>query len=121
MVERSPSKLEVKVLISCFHCDVLTGTEWLRPQAIQNQQDSLNSLAKVGMNNNSLDYLLAEQWGIGMIANNSCVYINNSGKVKTKEHLCSGGMIIELYTCSPSQTYFFNSLVGLIQALGVPN
>ncbi|KAB0399744.1 hypothetical protein E2I00_015494 [Balaenoptera physalus] len=63
-----------------FPVEVNTVLQW----AIQDQQGSLNSLAKLIMRNQIiLDYLLAEQ---GVLANTSCcVYINSSGKVKTEQ------------------------------------
>lgn len=76
-------------------------------QAIQNQQDSQNSLAKVVMDNWIALIICWQNWGICIIANNSCVYINNSGKVKTKEHPCSGGMITDYIPAVPIPRLIF--------------
>ena len=55
-------------------------------QAIQEQQESLNSLAEVVMDHQiALDYLLAEQGRACVVTNtSSCVYMNNLGKVQTE-------------------------------------
>lgn len=77
-------------------------------QAIQNQQDSLNSLAKVVMDNWTALIICWQNSEAFVLLPTTLVYISII-QVKTKEHPCPGGMITDYIPAvsTPHDSFFF--------------